>query len=35
MAIVDLVDSLVPGSIDYSVIASDPQEYEEKFQNAK
>ena len=31
----DLIDSLVPGSIDYSVIIESPSEYEEKLQNAK
>ena len=34
-AILDLIDSLVPGSIDYSVIIEAPTEYEEKLQNAK
>ena len=30
-----MIDSLVPGSIDYSVIIESPSEYEEKLQNAK
>jgi len=34
-AIIDLIDALVPSSIDYSVLITDPQEYEEKLQNAK
>ena len=34
-AIIDLIDALVPGSIDYSVLVSAPAEYEEKLQNAK
>jgi len=34
-AIIDLIDCLVPGSVDYSVVIADPQEYEEKLQNAK
>jgi len=35
MAIIDLIDALVPGSIDYSVVVQDPLEYEDKLQNAK
>jgi hypothetical protein len=35
MAIIDLIDALVPGSIDYSVVISEAIEYEDKLQNAK
>jgi len=35
VAIIDLIDALVPGSIDYSVVIQEPIEYEDKLQNAK
>lgn len=34
-AILDVIDVLVPDSIDYSVVLSDPSDYEDKLQNAK
>ncbi|CAG5106015.1 Oidioi.mRNA.OKI2018_I69.chr1.g2643.t1.cds [Oikopleura dioica] len=34
-AILDVIDVLVPQSIDYSVVLSDPSDYEDKLQNAK